>query len=296
MLMPILLVVVTLVFFLIHLVPGDPVDVVLGEQALQTDREMMRKELNLDRPIRVQYHIFMAGIFHGDWGKSLYDKQPVLKHIRERYLATVELALSALFVSLAIAIPLGVFSALKKYSIYDSGAMFISLIGISMPNFWLGPLLILLFSIQLGWLPVSGRESFGAIILPAITLGAAMAAILSRMTRASMLEVLQKEFVMTARAKGLPESKVILKHALKNAMNPVITIMGLQFGTLLAGTVVTEKVFNWPGLGTLLIESIQSRDYPLVQGCVLIISLSYVLINTLTDILYRVADPRVRLS
>lgn len=296
MLLPILFVVSTIVFFLVHLIPGDPVDFILGEQALAVDREALRHELKLDLPLPHQYQAFMKGLTAGDWGKSLLDERPVLQHLKERYLSTVVLAASALFVSLALAIPLGIFAALKKYSIYDSAAMFFSLLGISMPNFWLGPLMILLFSIQLGWLPVAGREGLSSLILPACTLGAAMAAILSRMTRASMLEVLHKEYVLTARAKGLPERKVIWKHALKNALNPVITIVGLQLGALLAGAIVTEKIFNWPGLGSLLIDSIQRRDYPVVQGCVLVIAFGYVFINTLTDCLYRWVDPRVRLN
>lgn len=295
-LIPILFVVTTIVFFLIHLVPGDPVDLILGEQAMNADREVLRQELHLDLPVPQQYAEFMGGLVRGNWGKSLFDHRPVLQHIGDRYLATVELALAALFVSVAIAIPLGIFAALKKYSVYDSASMFLALIGISMPNFWLGPLMILLFSIHLGWLPVAGKEPLSAIILPAVTMGGALAAMLSRITRASMLEVLEKEYVMVARAKGLSESKVVLKHALKNALNPVITIVGLQVGTLLAGAIITEKIFNWPGLGTLLIESIQTRDYPLVQGCILVIAFGYVFINTLTDVLYRVVDPKVRLS
>lgn len=296
MLLPILFVVSTIVFFLIHLIPGDPVDFILGEQALAVDREALRHELRLDLPLREQYPSFMKGLATGNWGKSLLDERAVLQHLREHYLATVELAAAALFVSLALAIPIGIFAALKKYSLYDSGAMFFSLLAISMPNFWLGPLMILLFSIQLGWLPVAGREGLMSLILPSCTLGAAMAAILSRMTRASMLEVLGKEYLLTARAKGLPERKVVWKHALKNALNPVITIVGLQLGALLAGAIVTEKIFNWPGLGSLLIDSIQRRDYPVVQGCVLVIAFGYVFINTLTDCLYRWVDPRVRLG
>ncbi|MDO8527534.1 MAG: ABC transporter permease, partial [Deltaproteobacteria bacterium] len=244
LLIPVLLVVSTIVFFLIHIIPGDPVDFILGEQALPVDRELLIHEFELDRPVSVQYLHFMKGVLKGDLKHSLLDRRSVARHIQERYGATLQLAVAALFVALIIAIPLGIFAALKKNSIYDSSAMFLSLVGISMPNFWLGPLLILLFCVTLGWFPVAGRESLSSIVLPAVTLGAALSAMLSRMTRASMLEVLNKEYITAARAKGLPESKVILKHALKNALNPILTIVGLQVGALLAGAIVTEKIFN----------------------------------------------------
>lgn len=296
LLVPILLAVVTVVFILIHLVPGDPVDFILGEQALPADRSAMRHELRLDRPLWEQYGLYLSGVVSGDWGRSLIDRRPVLRAIGERALPTLELAGAALAISLALALPLGIFAALKKGSALDSGAMFFSLLGISIPNFWLGPLLILLFAVEWPLLPVGGRDGPASLILPAVTLGTALAAILSRMIRSSMLEVLQKEYVTAARAKGLSEKRVVLKHALKNALNPVITIVGLQLGTLLAGAVVTEKIFNWPGLGTLLIDSIQQRDYPLVQGCVLVMAFGYVAVNALTDGFYRLADPRVRLQ
>lgn len=271
-------------------------DLILGETAAAVDRTALRHDLHLDLPLFDQYLTFLTGTVKGDWGISIYDRVSVLEHIAERYLPTVVLSVAALFVALSISIPLGVFSALRRYSLYDSASMFLALLGISMPNFWLGPLMILLFSIHLGWLPVSGMENPLGIILPAITMGAALAAMLSRMVRASMLEVLHQDYIRTARTKGLKERHVILKHALRNALNPVITIVGLQIGALLAGAVVTEKIFAWPGLGSLLIESIQRRDYPLVQGCIMVIAIGYVLINTLTDLLYRVVDPRVRLS
>lgn len=293
--LPVLFAVATLVFFLIHLVPGDPVDLILGEAAPMADRLALRHDLRLDLPMAEQYVLFLRGVVTGDWGVSLFDRVSVLGHIGERYLPTVVLSVAALFVALAMALPLGLFSALRKYSLYDSASMFFALLGISMPNFWLGPLLILLFSIHWGWLPVSGMDSLLSLVLPALTMGTALAAILARMIRSSMLDVLQADYIRTARAKGLDEKRVILKHALRNALNPVITIVGLQIGALLAGAVVTEKIFAWPGLGSLLIESIQRRDYPLVQGCVLVIAGGYVLVNALTDLLYRVADPRVRL-
>lgn len=259
------------------------------------DRVSLRHDLRLDLPVAEQYVLFLRGVVTGDWGVSLFDRNSVLGHIGERYLPTVVLSVASLFVALAMSVPLGIFSALGKYSLCDSVSMFFALLGISMPNFWLGPLLILLFSIHWGWLPVSGMDSLSSLILPALTMGTALAAILTRMIRSSMLDVLQADYIRTARAKGLDEKRVILKHALRNALNPVITIVGLQIGALLAGAVVTEKIFAWPGLGSLLIESIQRRDYPLVQGCVLVIAIGYVLVNALTDLLYRVADPRVRL-
>ena len=293
---PVLFVVSTAVFFLSHTIPGDPVDIILGEQALPTDRARLTRELNLDRPVIVQYCYFMDGLIKGNWGKSIFNQQPVIHLIREHYPRTLHLALTAMIVALGIAIPAGVLAALRKGSWVDSGAMFVALFGISMPTFWLGPLLIIVFAIWLSWLPAGGSELPGSVILPALTLGMVLAAMTSRMTRSSMLDVLKSEYVTTARAKGLSERKVILKHALKNALNPVLTIVGLQIGALLAGAIVTEKIFSWPGIGSLLITGIQRRDYPVIQGCVLIIAFTYVVINTLTDCMYKVVDPRVDLK
>jgi peptide/nickel transport system permease protein len=214
--------------------------------------------------------------------------------IREHYPATLELTLAAMLISLLIALPAGILSGIRQYSVLDHSTMFLALLGVSMPNFWLGPLLIWVFSIQLGWFPVSGKGGLAHLLLPAVTLGASMAAIVARMTRSSVLEVLREDYVMTARAKGLSEARVILKHVLRNAMLPVLTVVGLQFGALLAGSIITETIFSWPGLGTLMVKAIQTRDYPVVQGCVLIIALSYVLVNLLTDLLYGVIDPRIR--
>lgn len=296
LLLPILFSITTIVFLLIHFIPGDPTDFILGEQALETDRAWLRETLHLNQPIGEQYLAFWRDLGRGEFGHSLFDRRPVMTHIAERYGATLGLAFGALFVAVLLGVPLGIVAALRQYRWTDSVTMLASLLAVSIPNFWLGPLLILLFSVKLGWLPVAGLDNFASFILPCATLGAAMAAILSRMTRSSMLEVLQKKYILTARAKGLSERRVILKHALKNALNPVITIVGLQVGTLLAGAVITEKVFNWPGLGSLLIESIQRRDYPVVQGCVLVIAFSYVVINALTDFCYRLFDPKVRLG
>ena len=287
---------VTLVFFFLHMIPGDPVEVMLGETAQQADKERLRQELGLNQPLYVQYGRFMAGIVQGDLGGSFFYRRPVAQVIAERVPATAELALAAFLVAGLIAIPLGIIAALREGTAVDNAAVLFSLVGVSLPNFWLGPLLIILFSIKLGWFPVSGKAGLASLVLPAITLGAAFAAILSRMTRASLLERLGEDYLTVARAKGLPEWKVILKHALRNALIPIITVMGLQIGALLSGAIITENVFSWPGIGTLLINAIEARDYPLVQGCILFISLSYVFVNLLTDLFYGWADPRIRVK
>ena len=288
--------VAVLVFFLIHLIPGDPVDVMLGESASQADREALRDSLGLNQPVMVQLGDYLAGLAQGDLGRSLHSQRPVTDLLAERLPATAELAGVALVFTLVLAVPLGVMAAARHRSAWDRGAMIFSLFGVSIPNFWLGPLLILLFSVYLGWFPVSGREAPGSVVLPALTLGMSLAAILSRMVRSSLLEVLHEDFIRTARAKGLNERGVLWRHALPNALLPVITVIGLQLGTLLAGAVITETVFSWPGVGLLTIEAIQSRDYPLVQACVLLIAGSYVLVNMLTDVLYTVIDPRIRVE
>ncbi len=286
--------VVTVVFLIVHLIPGDPVEIMLGEQARAVDREALRHEMGLDKPIHLQYVAFLKGLVRGDLGQSLHTKQPVLTSIARRLPATIELAAAAMAVALLLAIPLGLLAAYKKDSLVDQGSMLFALLGISMPNFWLGPLLIIVFSLKLGWFPVSGRGSLAHVVLPAITLGTAMAAILTRMTRASMLDVIQSDYITTARAKGVRESLVVLKHAFRNALIPVVTIVGLQIGGLLAGSIITETIFAWPGIGRLTIQAINARDYPLVQGCVLIIALGYVLVNFATDLLYGLIDPRIR--
>jgi len=286
--------VATLVFLLIHLIPGDPVEIMLGESALPADRDALREALGLDRPILEQYGSFLWGLCRGDLGVSLQQRTPVTALIREHYPATLELTLAAMLISLLIALPAGILSGIRQYSVWDHSTMFLAMLGVSMPNFWLGPLLIWVFSIQLGWFPVSGKGGLSHLLLPALTLGASMAAIVARMTRSSVLEVLKEDYVMTARAKGLSEARIILKHVLRNAMLPVLTVVGLQFGGLLAGSIITETIFSWPGLGTLMVKAIQTRDYPVVQGCVLVIALSYVLVNLSTDLLYGVIDPRIR--
>lgn len=285
-----------MVFLLIHIVPGDPVEQMLGEGASLGQTVELRHTLGLDQPLLVQYGHYLVQIAQGDLGESFKFQAPVRRVIFERYPATLQLAFLALFVCAAIAIPAGVWAAYRRGSAADHAVGVFSLLGLAIPNFALGPLLIVLFSIQLGWLPVSGRGGVLNYILPAATLGAALAAILTRMVRSAMLEELSSDYVRTARAKGLSTPVVLVRHALRNALIPIITILGLQFGTLLAGTIVTETIFSWPGIGRLTVQAISSRDYPLLQGCILVIALSYVLVNLLTDILYAVIDPRVRLS
>ncbi len=288
--------VVCMVFMLIHLVPGDPVEVMLGEAAQPADRAALRATLGLDLPLHEQLIGYFRGLAHLDLGTSLHTQRPISAILAERLPATLELAAYALLFATVLAVPLGILAALKKDSMADLGAMGFSMLGISIPNFWMGPILILIFSLWLGLTPVSGRSGAASAILPTITLGTALAAILARMVRSSLLEVLNEDFVRTARAKGMPERIVIWRHAMRNAWLPVITLLGLQLGALLGGAVITETVFSWPGIGSLLVESIQKRDYPVVQGCVLLISLSYVLVNTLTDLVYAAIDPRIRLG
>ena len=286
--------VATAVFLIIHLVPGDPVDIMLGEQAQPADREGLRKSLGLDRPILEQYLRFLGGLLAGDLGESLHHRRGVAGLVLERLPATLELGAASMLIAIAIALPLGILAAARARSWLDHGSMLGSLLGVSIPNFWLGPLLISLFSLRFNWLPPSGRGGLEHLVLPALTLGTGLAAILTRMTRASVLEVLPKEFVRTARAKGLGERAVLLRHSLRNALLPVVTVAGLQTGAVLSGSVITESIFAWPGIGRLTIEAIAARDYPLVQGCVLTIALTYVLLNLLTDLVYTVCDPRVR--
>jgi peptide/nickel transport system permease protein len=261
--------VTSLVFFLIHWVPGDPVEVMLGESASSTDREALRHALGLDRPVLEQWWLFLKGVASLDLNNSLYHQRPVIELLDARYVATAELAFFAFVLAVMIAIPTGIIAAAKQGTAWDLGTMGISLLGVSIPNFWLGPLLVLVFSLGLGWFPVSGRSGALSVVLPAITLGTALAAVLSRMVRSSLLEVLGEDFIRTARAKGLSPYRVLIRHGLRNAWLPILTLLGMQLGALLGGAVVTETVFNWPGVGSLLVESIQRRDYPVVQGCVL---------------------------
>lgn len=291
---PVVFGVVTIVFLIIHLTPGDPVEIMLGETAAPALKEELREELGLNKPLLEQYFIFIARLFKGDLGKSIYTRKPVAQSIRERYGATAELALSSMLLAILIAVPLGVIAAYKKNTMVDQGAMAASLLGVSMPSFWIGPLLILLFAIELQWLPASGKDGIESLVLPSVTLGAAMAAILSRLTRSTMIESLNEDYIITAKAKGLSERATLFKHALANALLPVVTVAGLQLGALLGGAIITETIFAWPGIGRLTIQAINARDYPLTQGCVLTIALSYVFINLIVDILYSVIDPRIK--
>jgi ABC-type dipeptide/oligopeptide/nickel transport systems, permease components len=289
-------VVSSLVFLLIHLVPGDPVAVMLGDWASPADEALLRKQLGLDLPIWQQYLHYMGGLLHGDLGQSLFYQQPVSNLIAERFPYTLKLTVMALLIAVLIAFPLGFWAARRAGHWPDYVSMTVSLLGVSIPNFWLGPMLILIFAIGLAWLPVSGAEQPWSWVLPAVTLGTALAAILARMLRASLLEVFHEDFIRTAQAKGLPPRTVFGKHALRNALLPVVTILGLQLGTLLGGAVITEVVFDWPGLGQLLVDSIQRRDYPVVQACILIISVAYITVNGLTEVVYAWLDPRIRLA
>ncbi len=293
---PTVLAVATLVFALVHLIPGDPVEMMLGEGAQPADVEALRARLGLDRPLAAQYGHFLAGLVRLDLGDSLHFDRPVSKLLAESFPATAELACAAMLAALALALPLGVAAAYRKGTWIDRAARFFSLAGVSMPNFWLGPLAILLFSIHLDLFPVSGRSGWRSLVLPAVTLGLALAALLTRMIRSALAEELGKPYLVTARAKGLSEWRVVGLHALRNALVPVVTVVGLQFGALLTGAILTETIFSWPGLGRLLIQAIRLRDYPLVQGCVLLISVTYVMVNLVTDLVYAWIDPRIRVA
>ena len=288
--------VLLLTFMLIHAIPGDPVDVMLGESASVADRDALRADLGLNQSLPSQFGSYLSKLAHADFGNSIHTKTAILDMLKTRYPATLKLALLALLIGIAIGVPLGVYAALKSGHWQDVVVTIISVRFSAMPAFWLGPILMLIFAVWLGWLPVSGMESRASIILPAITLGLGLSAILTRMTRTSLLEVLNDDYIRTARAKGLSERAVIIKHALRAALLPIITIVGLQMGSLLAGTVITETIFSWDGIGRLLVESIEKRDYPVTQACVLVVALSYVLVNAATDILYRLADPRTRVG
>ncbi|NOS96501.1 MAG: ABC transporter permease [Methylotenera sp.] len=286
--------VLLLTFLLIHLVPGDPVEVMLGESASSADRAALRADLGLNQPLIQQFGSYLSKLAHGDFGQSIHTKTPIIDLLKTRYPATVKLALLSLMIGLVVGVPLGIYAALKANQWQDFIVTIVSVRLSAMPAFWLGPMLMLIFAVWLGWLPVSGMDSSTSIILPAVTLGFGLSAILTRMTRTSLLEVLNDDYIRTARAKGLSEKTVILRHALRAALLPIITIVGLQMGSLLAGTVITETIFSWDGIGRLLVESIEKRDYPVTQACVLVVALSYVVVNLCTDILYRLADPRVR--
>jgi ABC-type dipeptide/oligopeptide/nickel transport system permease component len=292
--LPVVWLVVSLVFLLIHLVPGDPILQMLGEGVPAADLQAARHTYGLDLPLSQQYLNYWKGVVHGNLGVSLRFNQSVSKLLMQRYPYTLKLTLAALLVAVLLSIPAGVRSARRRNEWDDRTISVVLLFGLSFPNFALGPILILLFSIKMGWLPVSGSGSFANLVLPAITMGSALAAILTRMVRTSMLEEMNQDYVRTARAKGLSEGAVVYRHALRNAMIPVITVLGLQFGALLAGAIVTEKIFSWPGIGRLTIDAISNRDYYVVQGCILAIGLTYVAVNFMTDLVYSILNARIR--
>ena len=295
-LVPVAIGVATITFAIIHLVPGDPVVAMLGDSAQPADIAGMRRELGLDRPFWRQYLEYLGGVARGDLGESLSMRQPVGRLISERYPATLELAAAGLIVAIAIALPLGVIAGFNPGGVADAGAMSLAILGISIPHLYLGQLLMIIFSLRLGWLPLTGTGGVSHLILPAITLGTALAAIIARMLRQSLVQVLAADYIRTARSKGLSRNAALIRHGLRNALTPVITLLGLEAGALLTGSIITEVIFSWPGLGRLMINAIGNRDYPLVEGCVLTFALSYVIVNAISDVVYSVVDPRIRLQ
>jgi ABC-type dipeptide/oligopeptide/nickel transport system permease component len=295
-LIPVALGVVTLTFALIHMVPGDPVSAMLGDYAAPADVARMRHDLKLDLPLWKQYCDFLFGLAHFDLGQSISQHAPVAQLIRERYPATLELAGAGLLVAIVIALPLGIIAGADAGGPGDLAAMGFAILGVSVPHICLGPALMIVFSLNLRWLPLTGRGGIAHLVLPALTMGTALAAILARMLRQSLVGVSRSDYMRTARSKGLSESAALTRHGLRNALTPVITLLGLETGALLTGSIVTEMIFSWPGLGRLLMSAINNRDYPLVQGCVLAFALSYVLVNMITDLIYSAVDPRIRLN
>lgn len=298
---PILLGVLTVVFLLVRMVPGDPAEAILGEFATPQALETMREALGLNLPLHEQYFEFMSGALKGDFGRSILTRQPVTERIAEVLPFTLQLAVGALIVATLIGVPLGIYAAVNRNRPGDYAAMVTSLLGVSMPDFWIGLLLVLLFSVKLQWLPITGAGEGGGLwqtitylLLPSITLGASMAGLIARMTRSTMLEVLDQDYIRTARAKGMGERLVIYRHALRNAVIPVITILGLNVGRLLAGTVIAEHLFVRPGLGQILLRSMQTRDYPQIQGLVALFAVVIIGVNLIVDLMYGVLDPRVR--
>ena len=291
---PVLLGVAILVFAIVRLIPGDPATAIAGPQATDAFIAQIAEQYHLNEPLYVQFGLFLRDLLVGDLGDSTFSRRPVMVELAERFPRTIQLTLAAMAVAMAIGIPAGIMSARRRNSIFDNLSMIVALLGVAAPVFWLALMLQLLFSVRLGWFPTTGTGTPAHLVLPAITLGMSTAGLIARVTRSSMLEVLRMEYVQTARAKGLSERDVIYGHALKNAMIPVVTVVGLQFGILLGGAVLTESVFAWPGVGRLLVDSILSRDYPVVQGTVLVLAATFVVINLIVDLLYAVLDPRIR--
>jgi ABC-type dipeptide/oligopeptide/nickel transport system permease component len=294
MLAPVLFGVTLVAFFLLHLVPGDPAEILAGQEATKEDVDRIRAEYGLDKPLAVQYVRFVVSAAQGDLGISIQSRHPVRELLFQRLTFTLQLSLASILVASAIGLLAGIVSSTRQYSIFDTASMLGALFGISMPIFWLGLLLILVFAVKLHWLPSGGTGGLRYLILPAIALGSASAAVIARMTRASMLEVTRQDYIRTARATGYRESVVIFRHGLKNAMIPVLTVFGLEFGTMLGGAVLTETVFALPGIGRLLVEGIFARDYPVVQGAMVAVATTFVLVNLLTDVAYAFFDPRIR--
>lgn len=295
LLIPVIIGVTFIIFSMMYFTPGDPARIILGESAKAEDVSRLREELGLNDPYFVQFGNYVKkAVLEQDIGKSYVTKRPVVTEITDRFPTTLKLAAFSIVIAVVIGIPIGIISATKQYSLFDNASMVLALIGVSMPNFWQGLLLILFFSVYLGWLPSSGFSSFKHMILPAVTIGTSTIAVITRMTRSSMLEVVRQDYIRTARAKGQVESKVINHHALKNALIPIITVIGIQFGYLLSGAVLTESIFAVPGVGRLMVQSIKERDFPVVQGSVLFIAVAFSLVNLMVDILYAYVDPRIR--
>ncbi len=295
LLIPVIIGVTFIIFTMMYLTPGDPARIMLGESAKAEDVARLREELGLDKPYLIQFGNYVKkAVLEQDIGRSYSTKRPVTEEVLGRFPVTLKLAAFSIVIAVAIGIPIGIVSATRQYSLFDNVSMVIALLGVSMPNFWQGLLLILLFSVSLGWLPASGFSSFKHMILPAVTIGTSTAAVITRMTRSSMLEVIRQDYIRTARAKGQVESKVVNRHALKNALIPIITVVGLQFGYLLSGAVLTESIFAVPGVGRLMVESIKTRDFPVVQGAVLFIAVTFSFVNLFVDIMYAYVDPRIR--
>ena len=292
--LPVLVGVSVVVFVAIRLIPGDPAQLMAGQAATQEVVQQIRQSLGLDQPLPVQYLYFLRNVVRGDLGRSLFNGAPVVEELAQRFPRTVRLALASMAVASLIGIPAGILAATRRSTWVDTAVMLVALAGVSVPVFWLGLNLILLFSVRLQWLPSFGYETWRHLVLPSLTLGAASAAIVARMTRSAMLEVLGQDYVRTARAKGLAERVVVNRHALRNALIPVVTVLGLQLGTLLSGAVLTETVFAWPGIGRLLVEAVLARDYPIIQGATLLIAATFVVLNVAVDVLYGLLDPRIR--
>ncbi|MDQ7800723.1 MAG: ABC transporter permease [Armatimonadota bacterium] len=292
--LPVLLGVSVVVFVAIRLIPGDPAQIMAGQAATEEVVRQIRQSLGLDQPLPVQYLYFLRNVVRGDLGRSLFNGAPVVEELGQRFPRTVRLALASIVVASLIGVPAGILAATRHLSWLDTLVMLVALVGVSMPVFWLGLNLILVFSVRLQWLPAFGYETWRHLLLPSVTLGAASAAIVARMTRSSMLEVLGQDYIRTARAKGLAERVVVNRHALRNALIPVVTVLGLQLGTLLSGAVLTETVFAWPGIGRLLVDAVLARDYPIIQGATLLIAATFVALNLAVDLLYGLLDPRIR--